>query len=171
MEELVNRVAASGIITLNLEAYFPEGELAHFDLKAHLFRGLILREKDFREAIQSHDWSQYRGKNLLVYCTADAIIPVWAYMLVAVHATPFAREVFQGDAAQYYTHAFLRALDTLDMADFAGKRVVVKGCSDRPVPPAAYVDIARRLQPVALSVMYGEPCSTVPLYKQKKGQE
>lgn len=164
--ELVNRVANSSIITINLEDFFPAGEVVAFDLKDYLFRELILREKDFREAIKAHDWAQYEGKNLLVFCSTDAIIPVWAYMLVAVSAAPYAKEVFQGDADNFYKMTFLRAIDALDITQYEGKRIVVKGCSDKPVPPAAYVEITRLLQPVANSIMYGEPCSTVPLYKK-----
>ncbi len=164
--DLVNRVANSSIITINLEDFFPSGEIVSFDLKDYLFRELILREKDFREALKVHDWTQYEGKNLLVFCSTDAIIPVWAYMLVAVNAAPYAKEIFQGDADNFYKMTFLRAIDALDIPQYEGKRIVVKGCSDKPVPPAAYVEITRRLQPVVQSIMYGEPCSTVPLYKK-----
>lgn len=167
-QPLVNRVAASGLITFRLEEYFPQGEVAAFDLKDHLFMGLILKEKDFREALKNHDWEQYRGQNLVVFCSADAIIPTWAYMLVTVYAAPFALDVFQGTKEEFYKHAFQKALDQVDVAQFEGQRVVVKGCSDLPVPPAAYVELTRKLQPHALSIMFGEPCSTVPIYKKPK---
>ncbi|MFN0013996.1 MAG: DUF2480 family protein [Saprospiraceae bacterium] len=166
-QTLVNRVATSGLVTIDLEMYYPEGEVVPFDLKDHLFMGLILKEKDFREALQAHDWAQYTGKNLAVFCSADAIIPMWAYMLVAAYAGPFARDVFQGLPEQYAEFAFLKQLATLDPEDYAGKRLVIKGCSDKPVPPSAYLEITRRLQPVAVSIMFGEPCSTVPVYKRK----
>lgn len=165
---LVNRVAQSGLITLNLEQFFPDGEIAVFDLKDYLFMGLILKEKDFREALKNHDWTQYRGKILLTYCSADAIVPLWAYMLVAANATPHAADVFQGDAEAYYKAAFLRALAQLDAAQYAGQRIVIKGCSDKPVPPAAYVELTRKLQPYAQSIMFGEPCSTVPVFKRPR---
>jgi hypothetical protein len=163
---LVNRVAQSGLITLDLETFYPEGEIVAFDLKDYLFMGLILKEKDFREALRAHDWTQYAGKNVAVFCSADAIIPMWAYMLVTAYAAPYARDVFQGQPEQLVEAAFLKKIAALDLASYEGKRLVVKGCSDRPVPPSAYVEITRRLQPIALSIMFGEPCSTVPVYKR-----
>jgi len=165
---LVNRVASSGLITINLEDFFPKAEVVSFDLKQYLFMELILKEKDFREALQQHDWAQYEGKVLLVFCSADAIIPLWAYMLVAASAAPFAADIFQGDAETYYKTAFAKALAALDPADYAQKRLVIKGCSDKPVPAAAYVEITRLLQPVAQSIMFGEPCSTVPIFKRPR---
>jgi len=165
---LVNKVAASGLVTLKLEEYFPKEELALFDLKDYLFMGLILKEKDFREALKEHDWLQYEGKNLAVFCSADAIIPVWAYMLVTVYAAPYARDVFQGTADEFYKHIFQKALDQMDATAYTGQRIVIKGCSDKPVPPSAYVELTRKLQPHALSIMYGEPCSTVPIFKRPK---
>lgn len=167
-QPLVNRVASSGLITLKLEEFFPPYELAHFDLKDFLFMELILKEKDFREALKEHDWSQYDGKVLLVYCSTDAIIPLWAYMLVAAYAAPTAADVFQGNKADYYRTYFLRQLDQLDTEQYRDQRLVIKGCSDHPVPAAAYLEITRRLQPLAKSIMYGEPCSTVPVYKQPR---
>ncbi len=164
--KLVNRVAQSGLITLDLETFYPEGEIIPFDLKDYLFMSLILKEKDFREALKTHDWAQYAGKNLAVFCSADAIIPMWAYMLVAASAAPYARDVFQGTPEQYVEAAFLKKLAALDLSPYEGKRLVIKGCSDKPVPPSAYVEITRRLQPIALSIMFGEPCSTVPVYKR-----
>jgi hypothetical protein len=165
---LVNRVANSGLITLKLEDFFPHTPLAHFDLKDYLFMGLILKEKDFREALSAHDWSQYAGKVLLVYCSADAIIPVWAYMLVASYAEPFAIDIFQGEEKSYYEVYFAQTLAQLDLSDYEDQRVVVKGCSDYPVPPAAYLEITRLLRPLARSIMFGEPCSTVPIYKKPR---
>lgn len=165
---LVNRVANSGLITLKLEEFFPHTPLAHFDLKNYLFMELILKEKEFREALSAHDWSQYTGKALLVYCSADAIIPVWAYMLVASYAEPFAADIFQGDEKTYYEVYFARALARMDLNTYEDQRVVVKGCSDYPVPPAAYLEITRLLRPLARSIMFGEPCSTVPIYKKPR---
>ncbi len=164
---LVNRVANSRLITLKLEDYLPEAgvSFAQFDLKDFLFMEMILKEKDFRAALLEHDWEHYRGKILLVYCSADAIIPVWAYMLVATYAAPVATDVFQGSETEYYKAFFLRRLATLDPTIYEDQRVVIKGCSDRPVPEAAYLEVTRRLRPVAKSIMYGEPCSTVPIYK------
>jgi len=165
---LVNRVAQSGLVTINLENYFPAGEVVPFDLKDYLFKELLLKEKDFRAAMKAHEWDAYEGKVLAVFCSTDAIIPVWAYMLVAVHAAPHAADVFQGTAEAYYRMAFLRALDQLDPAQYQDERIVIKGCSDKPVPPAAYVELTRRLRPHAKSIMYGEACSTVPLYKKPR---
>ena len=168
---LVNRVASSGLVTIDLEKFFPPEELVVFDLKGYLFMGLILKEKDFREALKGHDWSQYEGKNLAVFCSTDAIIPVWAYMLVAADAAPFAKQIFQGTAEEFYKVAFHKAVDNLDdISAYKNQRIVVKGCSNKPVPPSAYVDLTRKLQPHVLSIMYGEPCSTVPIYKKPKEQ-
>ncbi len=165
---LVNRVASSSLITINLEDFFPKAEVIPFDLKQYLFMELIVKEKDFREAMQQHDWAQYQGKVLLVFCSADAIIPMWAYMLVAASAAPYAADIFQGDAEAYYKTAFAKALDRLDLAEYDQKRIVIKGCSDKPVPAAAYIEITRLLQPYAQSIMYGEPCSTVPIFKRPR---
>lgn len=165
---IVNRVANSGLITLKLEDYFPQQPIAQFDLKDFLYMELILKEKDFRAAIKAFDWEQYRGKILLVDCSADAIIPLWAYMLVAVAAAPYAHDVFQGTESEYYKAYFLRKIEHLDIEQYRDQRMVIKGCGARPVPAAAYLEITRRLQPIAKSIMFGEPCSTVPVYKQAK---
>lgn len=165
---LVNRVAESGLITLNLEDFFPKEDIAVFDIKDYLFMGMILKEKDFREACKNHDWTQYQGKHLIVDCTADAIIPVWAYMLVSVNAAPYALEIFQGDKENFIKTFYAKKLDSFDAANYTGKRVVIKGCSDKPVPPAAYVALTQKLQPFAQSIMYGEPCSTVPIFKRPR---
>ena len=165
---LINRVAKSGLITLNLEDFFPEGEVVIFDLKDYLFRELILKEKDFRKALKELDWEQYRDKHLLIICSTDAIIPVWAYMLVAVYATPVAKSVFQGTKEEFYKKAFSEKLNELDLNLYENALLVIKGCSNKHVPTAAYVELTRLLQPIAKSIMYGEPCSTVPLYKKMK---
>lgn len=167
-QPLVNRVAQSGLVTIDLEELYPAGEIVPFDLKDYLFMGLILKEKDFREALKALDWSQYQGKNLAVFCSADAIIPMWAYMLVATSAAPFAADITQTTPEQFAETAFMKKLAALDLGEYEGKRIVVKGCSDKPVPPSAYLEITRRLQPVAQSIMFGEPCSTVPVYKKAK---
>lgn len=167
MEELINRVANSGLVTIDLESYYPGEEIAFFDLKDYLFQGLVLKEKDFRDNVNSYNWEQYRSKVLVVGCTTDAIIPVWAYMLVACAAAPFAIEVFQGSKEEYLKRAFLRKLAETNFDQCAGKRIVIKGCSKKPVPPAAYAELTRKLQPIAQSIMFGEPCSTVPIFKKK----
>lgn len=165
---LVNRVANSGLITINLEDFFPTEELAVFDLKDYLFMELMLKEKEFRAALKTHDWSQYEGKSFAVYCSTDAIVPVWAFMLVAAYAEPHALQIFQGNADAFYQHEFYRALDAVNGADYDQKRIVIKGCSNKPVPVSAYVELTRKLRPYAQSIMYGEPCSTVPIFKRPR---
>lgn len=167
-QPLVNRVAESGLITLNLEEFFPKEPIVPFDLKDHLYQGLILREKDFRETLKTHDWASYRGKALAVYCSTDAIIPVWAYMLVTAQAAPFASDVAQATPEEYIRLRYHAALQSLDLEPFRGQRIVIKGCSDKPVPPYAYAELTRLLQPLAQSIMYGEPCSTVPVFKRPR---
>lgn len=164
-DAIVNKVAESGLVEIDLESFYPEGETAVFDLKDYLFMGLILKEKDFREALKKADFSAFRDKLVAVTCTADAIIPVWAYMLVAVYLQPVAREVVAGDEAFLHKTLFLRNINTLRPADYMDKRVVIKGCGDKPIGEFAYLEIARLLRPVVKSIMYGEPCSTVPVFK------
>ena len=166
-EEIINKVAQSGLLTLDLEDYYPREEIAVFDLKPLLFREMILKEKEFRAGLQGIDWSQYTGKILAVTCTTDAIIPAWAYMLVAVHARPFARSIILGDREAALQQTFLANLQTIDLEAFTDKRVVVKGCGDVAVGPFAYLEITRLLQPVVKSILYGEACSNVPVYKKK----
>jgi len=165
---LINRVANSGLITINLEEFFPKEKVVVFDLKDYLYKELILKEKDFRTALKELDWSQYEGVNLLVICSADAIIPVWAYMLVAGYAEPFANEIFQGDETTFYKVAFENTLRDFDGAQYEGRKIIIKGCSNKPVPPAAYVMLTKKLRPFAQSIMYGEPCSTVPIFKRPR---
>lgn len=162
-----NKVAESGIITLNLEDYYPKEETAVFDLKGYLFMGLILKEKDFREALKNLDLAQYAGKNVALTCTADAIIPMWAYMLVASYLQPVAHEVVFGNEDVLQKTLFLKNLYTIKSEDYTDKRVVIKGCGDLPISESAYVEITNLLRPVVKSIMYGEPCSTVPIYKKK----
>jgi len=167
-QPLVNRVANSSLVTIDLEQLYPVGEIVPFDLKGYLFMELILKEKDFREALKALDWEPYRGKNLAVFCSTDAIIPLWAYMLVATHAAPFVEDIALCEPAEFAERSFLKKLASLDLREYEGKRLVIKGCSDKPVPASAYLEITRRLQPMALSIMFGEPCSTVPVYKKAK---
>jgi len=166
-ETIVNKVASSGLITLNLEDYYDQGERVVYDLKENLFHGLILREKDFREFIKLHDWAAYAGKNVAIICSADAIVPTWAYMLLANRIKPYANEVVFGDLEVLEAVLFTRALAKIDVSEYKDERVVIKGCADIEVPVAAYVEITALLTPVAKSIMYGEPCSTVPIYKRK----
>lgn len=167
-EEIVNRVATSGIVSLDLEELYHPGERVVFDIKDNLFQGMILREKDFREFLKANDWSFYTNKNVAVICSEDAIVPTWAYMLLAIHLEPYANEVVFGDQAALEDKLFSEAIRKIDPEEYRGKRVVVKGCSKHAVPISAYMDITTLLKPVAQSLMFGEPCSTVPLYKKPK---
>jgi hypothetical protein len=164
---IINRVAESALTTIDLEEYYPKGDTAVFDLKDHLFRGLILKEKDFRASLQTFEWEQYRDKNVGVTCSTDAIIPMWAYMLIASNLQPIAKNVVFGEEKNIFQTLLLRNIAAINGEDYAGKRVVVKGCGDVPIPEAAYLDIAAKLRPYAKSIMYGEPCSTVPIFKKK----
>ncbi|TDW99690.1 DUF2480 family protein [Dinghuibacter silviterrae] len=165
---IVNKVAESGLVSLDLQDFLPaEGDLAVLDLKDFLFMGLILKEKDFRTALQSYDWTTFTGRKVAVFCSADAIIPAWAYMLVATYLEPIAALVFLGDPVALRKQLLLEAIAALPAAEYADKRVVVKGCGDAEVPPDAYLAITLKLRPVAKSIMYGEPCSTVPVFKRK----
>ena len=172
MEDIiVNKVAQSALVTIDLERFFPKGDLVIFDLKDHLFMELILKEKDYREALKNLDFSIYKDKNVGITCSADAIIPVWAYMLAASYLEPFAKEIVFGNEVTLSDVLFLKNLWKLDPAEFSGKRIVIKGCGEKKIPDTAYVEITKMLRPVAKSIMYGEPCSTVPIYKEAKISE
>ncbi len=164
---LVNRVANSSIVTINLEGFFPNEEIVEMDLTHFLFKGLIIREKDFRQSLDDWEWASLQGKNLCVFCSTDAIIPMWAYQLVAIKANPHAHNIFQGTSKEYIAYHYIKELNALDLSQYQDKRIVIKGCSDKPVPAVAYAEIAKLLQPVAKKLMYGEPCSMVPLYNKK----
>ncbi len=164
---IVNKVAESGLVTVDLEEYYPKEETAVFDLKDHLFMGLILKEKEYREALKNLDWSVYQNKNVAITCSTDAVIPMWAYMLAATYLQPVAKEVFFGDEDFLHRTVFLKNLSAINPADFTDKRVVIKGCGDKSISETAYVEITKKLTPVAKSIMYGEPCSTVPIFKKK----
>lgn len=168
MEEvLINKVAESGLITIDPEQYYPKEQTAVFDLKDYLFMGLILKEKEFREALKNIDWNIYKDKNVCITCTQDAVIPMWAYMLATTYLQPIAREVIFGDEDFLHKTLFLKNLSTLNINEYANKRVVIKGCGDKTISEAAYVEITKLLRPVVKSIMYGEPCSTVPIYKKR----
>lgn len=166
--EFVNKVSESGIITLDLEDFYPKDEIAVFDMKDHLFMGLILKEKDFREAMKSLDPAPYKDKNVALTCSADAIIPMWAYMLVASYLQPVAKEIIFGDADFLHKSLFLKNIDKINAEDYKDQRVVIKGCGELSVSETAYVAITNKLRPVVKSIMYGEPCSTVPVYKKPR---
>jgi hypothetical protein len=164
---IVNRVSESAITTIDLEDYYPKEDTAVFDLKDHLFMGLILKEKDFRAALQTFDWEQFRNKNVAITCSADAIIPVWAYMLVASNLQPVAKEVAFATPEELPLNILLKNIQQIQGADYTDKRVVVKGCGEVAIPEKAYVAITAILRPFVKSIMYGEPCSTVPIFKRK----
>lgn len=164
---IVNKVAESGLVTLDLERFYPSNTTAGIDLKDFLFMEMILKEKDFREKVEQHDWAIYQDKAVAVFCSTDAIIPMWAYMLVAAKLAPFARVVYEGSTEALFKKLFLENIDQIDPANFEGKRVVVKGCGEKQIPPYAYLGISNKLLPVVKSLMYGEPCSTVPVFKKK----
>ena len=166
-EPIVNKVSESGLVSLDLETYYPKDETAMFDLKDYLFMGMILKEKEFREALKNIDWEKYHDKNVAITCTADAIIPVWAYMLVASYLQPVAKEIVMGDEKELHKTIFLKNLSQINVAEFTGQRIVIKGCGETPIGDFAYMEITKLLQPVAKSIMYGEPCSTVPIFKKK----
>ena len=165
-EVLVNKVAESGLISFDLEEYYPKGTIKVFDLKEYLFMELILKEKDFRAALLTTDWESYRDAHVAITCTADAIIPMWAYMLVASYLQPVAKDVVFGDEQKLVSTLLLKNLDAVKGEEYTDKRVVVKGCGDVAIPETAYVEITNKLRPFAKSIMYGEPCSTVPIYKK-----
>jgi hypothetical protein len=166
-ENIVNRVAQSGLISLDPAELFPPGDRVVYDIKENLFHGLMLREKDFREFIKDHDWSQYHGKHVAITCSTDAIVPTWAYMLLGNKMAPYAATIVFGSLDQLETVLFDRALAKFDFEKYRDQRVVIKGCGDIPVPVSAYVDLTAKLTSVAKSIMYGEPCSTVPIFKRK----
>jgi hypothetical protein len=164
---IINKVANSGLVTIDLEDYLPKEEIAVFDLKEHLFRGLILKEKDFREALKNINWEIYRNKYVAVTCSADAIIPMWAYMLITSYVQPIAKDVYTGTLEEMRKHLLLKNINTIRAEEFADQRLIIKGCGDHPVDNAAYAEITKLLRPVAKSIMYGEACSNVPIFKKK----
>ena len=168
-QPIVNRVAQSQTLRLvDLEEFFPKEEIIGFDLQPHLFHGLILKEKEFRGALKSHNWDLYNGKAVFIHCSADTIIPVWAYMLVASYLKDKSTFVMLGTQEQVIERMMCDNLKSLDIESFKGKKVLVKGCSDKPVPHSIYVEVARLLLPVVNSLMYGEACSNVPVFKSAK---
>jgi len=166
-EEIVNKVAQSSLVSVDPASFYPQGERVLYDIKDNLFMELMLREKDFREFVKEHDWTQYTGKNVAITCTADAIVPTWAYMLLANRMAPYASEIVFGNLDTLETILFEKALKHLDVEQYRDKRVVIKGCGDVAVPNSAYIELTNRLTPVVKSLMFGEPCSTVPIYKRK----
>lgn len=169
MEEIVNRVAKSPLISLDLEEYLDKGEYAIFDMKDVLFEGMILREKNFRDFLKQNDWSVYKGKNVGLICSADAIVPTWAYMLLVTKIKEHANTVTFGDSNEIEKAVIDQAIDKcLNENDFTDKKVVIKGCGNVKNIEYAYTAVTEKLFSRVSSLMYGEPCSTVPIFKRKK---
>ena len=156
------------LIQFNLEEFLEGQEFQLYDIKDNLFQGLIIREKELRDFVKTNDWSVYQGKHVGIYCSTDAIIPTWAYMLVSSYLHGIAKEIFQGSAAEYYTYYYKQVLNKIDYSQYQDKRIVIKGCSDKPVPTIAYMEITSKIKSYAKSIMYGEPCSTVPIFKKPR---
>jgi hypothetical protein len=166
-EEIVNRVANSKLVVVDLEDYYPKGKRILFDIKDWLYEGIVLREKEFRAHVNSHDWSQYKDAYVALTCSTDAIIPAWAYMLVTMYLEPFAKKVLIGDLEQLEVSLYQTIIENLDTEMFKGKPLIIKGCSNKPVPANAYILLSQKLKPIAQSIMYGEACSSVPLFKKR----
>lgn len=166
-ENIVNKVAQSGLVSLDLATIKPAGERVLYDIKDNLFHGLMLREKDFREFIKTHDWSQYQDKHVAITCTSDAIVPTWAYMLLSTKLSEYATTIIFGDLEALENYLFEKAIENLDIEQYKDQKIVIKGCGDIYVPVSAFVSLTAKLKAVVKSLMYGEPCSTVPLYKRK----
>ena len=166
-DEIVNRVANSGLVNFDLEAYYPKGQRQLIDLKDWLFEGLILKEKDFRQAVEDYDWAQHQNHYIAIDCSADSIVPVWSYMLISNAISPYAKKVVKGNLENLESFIFHELINTLNISPFKNQRVIVKGCSNLPIPESAYVAITNKLSPVVKSIMYGEACSSVPIYKKK----
>lgn len=166
-EEIINRVAQSALEVFDLEDYYPKGNRIELDVSQWLLEGFLLREKDFRQALKNHDWSRYQDAYVAVYCSTDAILPAWASILVTMHLAPFAKRIVSGRIEDLDNALYEEILAKIDYSAYHDKPVIIKGCSKKPVPMGAYVLAAQKLQPVAKSIMYGEACSAVPLYKRK----
>lgn len=168
MEAIVNKIAQSGLTTIDLESFLPKDfEIVPFDLKSFLFKEMILKEKDFRNALSTLDWKSFEGKYVAVFCSVDAIIPAWAYMLVAVYLAPFVQQVYTGQPNEWKEQLLLEAIEKTDISLFENGKIILKGCGTNPIPEAAFVAMSLRLQPIVKSLMFGEPCSTVPVFKKK----
>ncbi|WP_053976381.1 DUF2480 family protein [Mangrovimonas xylaniphaga] len=165
-DEIINRVANSKLVTIDLEDFYPKGARVLFDIKDWLFQELILKEKDFREHVKQHDWSQYQDGYLALHCSVDAIIPSWAYLLIATQASSYAKKVVVGNLQDLETSIFQEIVSQMNVEEFRDKPVIIKGCSNKPIPETAYTLLVSRLNGVAKSIMFGEACSTVPLYKK-----
>jgi len=167
-QSILNRVANSKLISIDLEEFYPEGKRVVFDIKDWLYQGVVLKEKDFRESVNNHNWSQYKDNFVALTCSSDAIIPSWAYLLITTKLAPYTQRVVVGDLEEIENTLFNNIVQNLDVTPYKDKLVLIKGCSDKKIPETAYVQLIEKLLPVASSIMYGEACSNVPLYKSKK---
>ncbi|MFC7356333.1 DUF2480 family protein [Jejudonia soesokkakensis] len=165
-EEILNRVANSKLVTFDLEELYPEGKRISFDISPWLLEGIVLKEQDFRKTAKNHDWSSYQDTYVSLYCSTDAIVPGWAYMLLTMYLAPFAKKVTVGTLEELETVLFSEIIETIDLDSFKDKSIIIKGCAHKPIPQNAFVLLATKLQPIAKSIMYGEACSSVPLYKK-----
>jgi hypothetical protein len=169
MDEIVNKVTGSGIVSIDLETFYVPGQRVVFDMKQLLFQELVLKEKDFRDFIKANNWAAYQDKLVAISCSADAIVPTWAYMLLALAMEPYASRVFFGTLEEMESLLFAEKINSINVSEYKDARIVIKGCGEKAVPVNAFVQLTNLLKPVARSIMYGEPCSTVPLYKARAG--
>ncbi len=165
--ELINKVAQSGLITIDLETFFPTEEIMEFDIQAFLFRGLILKEIEFRAALKQHDWNQYQDKIVAVFCSTDAILPQWSFMLITTYLLPHTNKIYVGTKEEVEQLLLLKNINEIDATKYMDAKLVIKGCGTKTVNSNAYLEITKKLQPIAKSLMFGEPCSTVPVYKKR----
>ena len=166
-DEIINRVANSKLVVVDLEDYYPKGQRTVFDIKDWLFQELVLREKDFRDYVKHHDWTQYQDHYVALTCSVDAIVPGWAYMLLTIYLEPFAKRIVVGDLEALETSIYHDIIQNLDADAYVDQMLIIKGCAHKPVPTNAYILLSQKLKPVAKSIMYGEACSSVPLYKRR----
>jgi hypothetical protein len=167
-ESLINKVAESGLVSIDLAGFLPNNEIIVFDIKPYLFMELILKEKEFRASLSEIDWSKYQDKIVAIHCSADAIIPMWANMLVASSLSMTAKAIYFGDENKVREQILLEAINAIDVSEYNEQRIVIKGCGETLIGESAYIAITQKLRPVVKSLMYGEPCSTVPVYKKKQ---
>ena len=167
-DEIINKVSNSKLINIDLEEFYPDGERVLFDIKDWLFEGIILKEKDFRASVKNHNWSGYKNACVALTCSEDAIIPSWAYLLLASELAVYAKKVVVGNLELLETVLFLEVIQNLNIEPFKDKPIIIKGCAQKPIPPSAFTMLIQKLKPIAKTIMYGEACSTVPLYKRKK---
>lgn len=167
-DEIINRVAQSKLVVIDLEDFYPQGKRVLFDIKDWLYEGFVLREKDFRLYVKEHDWSQYQNQYVALICSTDAIVPGWAYMLITIELASYSKQTIIGDLNTLETSIYQNIINGLNLDPYQDKPIIIKGCSNKPVPDNAYILLSEKLKPIARSIMYGEACSSVPLFKKKK---